>query len=205
MPQPPPIAAALSALARALDALHEADVRANPGGMLARARARAVDDIEHALTATLTAFGRLCQAVDVQFPDVPIDWYGAPELALVLALQSARTRPGPPRPRTIYAWHAEQAPRATAIAHYVLVDFDYAVERADAFDVFLSWADLAAFLALAPAARGLGAQTVTALQAYLGSDHFAHYAAHHDHDDDAVFFNVVPLLVNAGATLAALL
>ncbi|MEQ8232948.1 MAG: hypothetical protein RLW61_21025 [Gammaproteobacteria bacterium] len=205
MPPRPAIADALAALARALDGLHEADVAANPGGLLADDRGRAVSDIETALTATLDAFGRLCRAVDAQFPDVPIDWYGAPELAFVLALDTARGRAGPPRPRSIYTWHADTASRPSAIAQYVLVDFEYAVERADAFDVFLSWRDLEDFFALPSPSRGLGAETVEAIREYLGSAHFPHYAAHHGLADDHVFFNVVPLLVNAGAALALLL
>ncbi len=201
----PAVADALAGLARAFDALHEADVRANPGGLLAQDRPRAVADIDAALDATLSAFHTLCLATDAQWPDVPVDWYANADLALVLALHAARAQGDARRPRTVYAAHAQGAPRPTALEHYVLVDFDYAVERADAFDVFLSWTDFEAYLAQDGAAHQRRAATVACIRHYLGADDFPHYAAHHALPLERVFFNVVPLFVNAGATVATLI
>ncbi len=200
----PAVADALAELARAFDALHEADVRANPGGLLAQDRPRAVAEIDAALDATLAGFHALCLATDAQWPDVPVDWYANPDIALVLALRTARTCVDERRPRTVYAAHAERAPRPTALENYVLIDFDYAVERADAFDVFLSWTDFDAFLAPGGATHELHAATIARIRSYLGADDYPHYAAHHALPLDRVFFNVVPLFVNAGATVAGL-
>jgi len=205
MTRAPAVAEALAALARTFDALHEADVRANPGGLLANDRPRAVAAIDTALDATLDGFHALCLATDAQLPDVPVDWYADDDVALVLGLRAARLRGDAHRPRTIYAAHAQHAARPTALEHYVLVDFDYAVERADAFDVFLSWSDFDACLGHDGTAQDLHPATIARIRSYLGADDFPHYAAHHALPVERVFFNVVPLFVNAGATIATLI
>jgi hypothetical protein len=193
------IEAAFGALAQRLQALHEADLRANPGGGLVTDRVRAVADIEDALSAVLDAFHALYDAIDAGFPDVTLDWYGEGALALVLALRQARRAATPPV-RTLYRCH-EQAPRPTAIVEYVFVDFAYEPERMDAFDVFVCWSDFAAWLEQPASVNRLHADTVGAIRDYLGAAHFAQFAGHFGQPLGRVFFNVVPLFVNAGVAL----
>ncbi|MGE0484962.1 MAG: hypothetical protein AB7Q81_12545 [Gammaproteobacteria bacterium] len=195
----PTIETAFAGLAQRLQALHEADLRANPGGGLVGGRERAVADIEAALSAVLDAFHDLYDAIDAEFPDVTLDWYGEGALALILALRQARREPSW-SVRTLYRYH-EQAPRPTAIVEYVFVDFAYEPERLDAFDVFLCWHDFAAWLDQSATVNRLHTDTVAVIRDYLGAAHFAHFAAHFAQPAERVFFNVVPLFVNAGVAL----
>ncbi|MCB1748649.1 MAG: hypothetical protein H6977_10190 [Gammaproteobacteria bacterium] len=199
MPPAPSIEASFGALAQCLQALHEADLAANPGAGLVHARAQAVADIEAALSAVLDAFHAVYDAIDAGFPDVTLDWYGEGALALLLALRQAR-QDDPGAVRTLYRYH-EQRPQPTRLAEYVFVDFAYEPERMDAFDVFLSWRDFAAWLEQPQAVTRLHADTVTAIGDYLGAGHFAQFAAHFGQPPERLFFNVVPLFVNAGVAL----
>lgn len=188
------------ALGSGLQALHDADLRANPGAGLVDDRPRAVAAIDAALDDSLAAFVALLESVDAQFPDVAPNWLADTALALPVVLRSARVGAGS-CPRTLYRWHAEEAPRPTAVLHYVFVDFDYVEERRDAFDLFLSAGDLADCLAMPAALERFGGGALARLRDYLGCDHYARYAEHHGLPPARVFFNLVPLLINAGAAL----
>ncbi len=84
---------------------------------------------------------------------------------------------------------------------YVLLDFKSPDPTATTFEVYQSWFDLKTLLAMDPKQSRIAAKTSRAISDYLGVKNFAQYAAHYEQREDKVFFNSVPLLVNAGMSI----
>ncbi|MGL4767514.1 MAG: hypothetical protein ACRCV6_05485 [Formosimonas sp.] len=184
-------------LAQALRVLLEADRRANHDGLLQIDRAEAVGNIETALASTLNAFHSLYDALDKVGQSNLIDWYNTPELATVLVLRNARHHNQAKKIRTMYSYYAQEAKKVGHMEMYVLVDFPSGDADGDTFDVYLSWADLSSLLNLPQTESRIRPSIAQAIRDYLGTDKYRHYAEHFQQEEDQVFFNVVPLLVNA--------
>ncbi len=199
------ISHAFEDLAQSLRVLLEADFRANRGGLLATDRPEAVGNIETALSSVLNAFHSLYDAVEKQLKSQPIDWHSVGELAIVLAIRNARHHNKANRIRTLYTYHAHEAPKPTKTLNYVLIDFPALDEGADTFDVCLSWGDLSSLLQMPKAESRIASETVKVIRKYLHSENFESYAQTHGVPPSRVFFNVVPLLVNAGAKIVPLI
>jgi hypothetical protein len=88
---------------------------------------------------------------------------------------------------------------------YVLVDFSSDEEGADTFNVYMSWRDLNNLLSLVKRESRLDPSTCSLIHHYIGSTKFADYASYYGLNISRVFFNIVPLFVNAGATLVPLI
>lgn len=78
-------------------------------------------------------------------------------------------------------------------------------DGADTFDVYISWADLKTLLALPAQTTRIREPAAQAIRTYLGTAKFQGYAAHYELEEERVFFNVVPLFVNAAAKLVPLI
>jgi hypothetical protein len=89
--------------------------------------------------------------------------------------------------------------------NYVLVDFPAGEEGAGTFGVYLSWGDFESFLNLPQKERRLHDRACVEIRAYLGADKFGGYAQHYGLSIQKLFFNVVPLFVNAAATIVPLI
>jgi len=84
---------------------------------------------------------------------------------------------------------------------YVLVNFPSPEEGASTFEVYLSWSDFDEFLSLPKSESRLDQSTGNLIRSYLKTDRFREYARDYDLSEKRVFFNVVPLIVNAAATI----
>ena len=82
---------------------------------------------------------------------------------------------------------------------YVLIDFPAAEDGADTFDLYLSWHDLKALLELPYSITRI--KSPDSIRNYLGSNSFKSYAEKFGQAESRVFFNVVPLICNAAATI----
>jgi hypothetical protein len=87
------------------------------------------------------------------------------------------------------------------MAMYVLVNFPSPEEGASTFEVYLSWSDLDALLSMPKSESRLDQSTGNLIRSYLKTDRFRQYARDYDLSEKRVFFNVVPLIVNAAATI----
>lgn len=192
-------------LSHALRILLEADARAHRQGLLQLDRAEAVGNIETALAAVLNAFHSMYDAMEKEGHGGLIDWYKAPELATVLTLRNARHHNQAKKIRTMYSYYAQEAEKIGGMEMYILVDFPAAEDGADTFDVYISWADLKTLFALPQQATRIRESAAQSIRAYLGAANFPGYAAHYELDEDRVFFNVVPIFVNAAAKLVPLI
>lgn len=192
-------------LAQSLRVLLEADYRANGGGLLIVDRAEAVGNIEVALSSVLNAFHSLYDAIDRQLGKQPINWYHTGALAIILAIRNARHHNKANKIRTLYTYHADEAVRPDRMEQYVLVDFHSTEEGADTFDVYMSWADLKSLLSLPQNESRLADATRSCIHDYLHSDKFEDYASYYGLDSSRVFFNIVPLFVNAAAAVIPLI
>ena len=193
------IAIAFDDLAQSLRVLLEAYHRAETQGLLQIDRPEAVGNIETALSSVLNAFHSLYDAIEKQLGAHPVDWYGTPELALLLALRNARHHNKANKIRTLYSYHVHESDRPDRMSHYILVDFPSSEDDGDTFDVYLSWADLDNFLNMAD--NRLRASVPPAIRQYLSTHLFADYAEHYELDESRVFFNITPLIVNAAAAI----
>lgn len=192
-------------LSHALRVLLEADARAHRQGLLQIDRAEAVGNIETALAAVLNAFHSLYDAMEKEGHGGLIDWYKEPELATVLTLRNARHHNQAKKIRTMYSYYAQEAEKIGRMEMYILVDFHAAEDGADTFDVYISWADLRTLFALSPQATRIRDSVARSIRNYLGVAKFPNYAAHYELDEDRIFFNVVPIFVNAAAKLVPLI
>lgn len=192
-------------LSQSLRVLLEANWRANHGGLLLVDRAEAVGNIETALTSVLNAFHSLYDAIKKQLGENPIDWYTTGSLAVILAIRNARHHNKANRIRTIYTYHAHEAERLQHMEQYVFVDYITPDEGADTFDVFVSWSDLNEFLALPQSESRLRPETSEIIKEYLHSEKHIEYSEHYDLSESEVFINIIPLFVNAAATIVPLI
>jgi hypothetical protein len=193
------------ALAHGLRVLFEANFRAHSGGLLQIDRAEAVGNIDAALAGVLNAFHSLYDAIGTEFINRPIDWYSDGALATILALRNARHHNKANKVRVLYSFHAEESDAPGQLTQYVLVDFPAAEEGADTFDVYLSWADFSSLLSMPKSESRLSPESSHAIKEYLGSGKFKSYASNYGLSERHVFFNVVPLIVNAAATITPLI
>jgi hypothetical protein len=192
-------------LAQSLRVLLEADFKANRGGLLLVDRAEAVGNIENALSSVLNAFHSFYDAIEKQLGSNPINWYESGPLAIVLAIRNARHHNKANRIRTLYTYHTQEAEHIQHMEQYVLVDFVTPDEGADTFDVYMSWSDLKFLLDMPPTESRVRQPTSTAIREYLDTEKFLEYSNYYDLEESRVFFNIVPLFVNAAATIVPLI
>jgi hypothetical protein len=192
-------------LSHALRVLLEADVHAHRQGLLQVDRAEAVGNIETGLAAVLNAFHSLYDAMDKEGLSNLIDWYNTAELAAVLLLRNARHHNRAKKIRTMYSYYAQEAEKIGRMEMYILVDFPGEEDDADTFDVYISWADLKTLLALPPQETRIREPVAQAVRDHLGATKFRDYAAYYELEEERVFFNIVPLLVNAAVKVVPLI
>jgi len=192
-------------LSHALRVLLEADARAHRQGLLQVDRAEAVGNIETALAGVLNAFHSLYDALEKEGHGGLIDWYKTPELATVLILRNARHHNQAKKIRTMYSYYAQEAEKIGRMEMYVLVGFPAEEDGASTFEVYLSWADLKTLLTLPPEDTRIRAPVAQSVRDYLNSAKFLEYATHYELEESRVFFNVVPLFVNAAIKLVPLI
>lgn len=192
-------------LSHALRILLEADVRAHRHGLLQLDRAEAVGNIETALAAVLNAFHSLYDAMEKEGHGNVVDWYKTPELATVLTLRNARHHNQAKKIRTMYSYYAQEAENIGRMEMYILVDFPATEDGADTFDVYISWADLKMLLGLPSQTTKIREPVAQSIRTYLGTAKFQDYASHYEIEEERVFFNIVPLFVNAAARLVPLI
>jgi len=197
--------AAFDDLAHSLRILLEAHIRAHGGGLLTVDRAEAIGNIENALTAALNSFHSLYDAIKSETQAPPIDWYKNGPLATILTLRNARHHNHANKIRTLYNYHAREVANPSKLTSYVLVDFPAGEAGADTFDVFISWQDLKSLLSMPTKQSRLPEATSSLIRDYLHTGRFVDYAREYELTEQRVFFNVVPLIVDAAATITPLI
>lgn len=160
-------------------------------------RAEAVGNIEMGLTAVLNGFHSLIDADATPGRN----WYDEPSVATVLTLRNARHHNKAHKVRTLYKYHSQEAKHIDRMEMYVLLNFKSPDPTATTFEVYQSWLDLKALLAMDPKESRITTRTNEAISKYLSVDKFAGYAAYYGQTEARVFFNTIPLIVNAGMSI----
>lgn len=192
-------------LAQSLRVLLEADIRAHRQELLFIDRAEAVGNIETGLNAVVNSFHSLYDAINKELGHHPINWYQEPELATILAIRNARHHNKANRIRQLYNYHVQSNPNPQDMKQYVVIDFPTGEEDADTFEVFLSWSDLESYLALPTDESRLNAKTVSAINSYFNAIKMSTYAVLYGVPASQVFFNVIPLVVNAASKIVPII
>lgn len=165
-------------------------------------RPEAVGTIETAINAKLNAFHNL---YDLMLQDLgnPIDWYSTPQLCVILAIRNARHHNKANRIRSIYNFHTQSCDNPTDKRNYLYVDFPANPEEegGDFFDVPLSWGDLDIFLSLPRIESRLRPEAKELVRSYLNADEFEAEAKREGISKESIFFNFVPLTLNAGIAI----
>jgi len=193
------IQAAFEDLSQSLRVLLEAVLRS--GKLMTVDRAEAVGNIENGLTGALNSFHSLYDAVKKGIPDYELDWYSMGPLALVLAIRNARHHNKANKIRTLFTYYVQEANTIGRMERFVLVDFPGVEEGSDTMDVHLSWQDLKWLLQMPQRESRLRPSTCRLIEEFLRSDRFASYSQYYGLPEARVFFNVVPILVAAGAAM----
>lgn len=165
-------------------------------------RPEAVGTIETAINAKLNAFHNLYDLM-LQGLDNSIDWYSTPQLCVILAIRNARHHNKANRIRSIYNFHTQTSNSPTDKRNYFYVDFPANPEEegGDFFDVPLSWGDLDAFLSLPRNESRLRAEARELVRTYLNAEKFEAEADRMCITKEHIFFNLVPLTLNAGVAI----
>ncbi len=165
-------------------------------------RGEAIGTIETAINAKLNAFHNLYDLMHQNGINPP-NWYEVPELCTILAIRNARHHNKANRIRNLYNYHRYTAAKPTSLRRYFYVDFPAPPEEegGDCFDVPLSWFDLDLFLSLPRNESRLRAESASTVREYLDSVSFEAAAKAHRIKKERVFFNFVPLALNAGIVL----
>lgn len=165
-------------------------------------RPEAVGTLETAINAKLNAFHNLYDLM-LQELGNPIDWYSTPQLCVILAIRNARHHNKANRIRSIYNFHAQTCDSPQDKKQYLYVDFPANPEEdgGDFFDVPLSWADLDLFLSLARNESRLRPEVRDLVRAYINADVLEAEAEKVGINKAQIFFNFVPLTLNAGIAL----
>lgn len=193
----PHLSDAFEDLAQALRVLLEANYKAHREGLIHVDRAEAVGNIEMGLASVLNSFHSLRDAMEKSGHGALVSWYDTPELVTILALRNARHHNLARKVRTMYTYYAQEAEKIGRTEMYVLVDFPAEENGADTFNVYMSWADLRELLQLSYQLSKLRPATTLAIAQYLGTSKFKEYSDYYRLEEERVFFNVVPLIVNA--------
>jgi hypothetical protein len=192
-------------LSQCFRVLLEAHLNANPGGLIFVDRAEAVGNIEAGLTGLLNSFHSLYDAIGKQLEKSPIDWYKSAQLAIILAIRNARHHNAANRIRTLYTYHTQEAKSIQHMEEYILVDFPCSDEGADTFELYVSWLDLKNLLSLSEKETRIKEDTKKIIKEYINTAQFIGYANNYKLDESKVFFNIIPLFVNAAATIVPLI
>ena len=165
-------------------------------------RPEAVGTIETAINAKLNAFHNL---YDLMLQDLgkPVDWYSTPQLCVILTIRNARQHNKANRIRSIYNFHTQTCDSPTDKRNYLYVDFPANPEEdgGDFFDVPLSWGDLDAFLSLPRNNSRLRPKARELVRTYLNAEEFETEAYRGGIRKEHIFFNFVPLTLNAGIAI----
>jgi hypothetical protein len=161
--------------------------------------------METAFTAVLNGFHSLYDSIEKSLGTQPIDWYGTPALAFILAIRNARHHNIANKIRGLYTYHVQTTTRATDRVRYVLVDFAAQDPDASTFEFYISWSDIDRLLTLPSKETRLRKPTGDLVRAYLHAHLFPSYALKHGVDLDKLFINAVPLVVDAANTIVPLI
>lgn len=165
-------------------------------------RPEAVGTLETAINAKLNAFHNLYDLM-LQELGNPIDWYLTPQLCVILAIRNARHHNKANRIRSIYNFHVQTCDSPQDKKQYLYVDFPANPEEdgGDFFDVPLSWSDLDLFLSLPRNESRLRPEARDLVRAYVNADVLEAEAEKVGISKAQIFFNFVPLTLNAGIAL----
>lgn len=193
------IAIAFEDLSQALRVFLEAYLRSH--ALLSVDRAEAVGNMENGFASVLNAFHSLYDSIEKELPNHPVDWYKSPELLIVLAIRNAKHHNKAHKIRNVFNYHVQVCTRPQESRRYVLVDFPSGEDGGDTFEFHVSWSDLEVFLGMPKKENRLRPEAKTIVGSYLRADRFPTYAREHQVDPASVFFNIVPVIVNAAATI----
>jgi len=168
-------------------------------------RPEAVGNIETALVAAWNAFHRVYDAMGKLPGGHPIEWYKTAPLATLLVLRNARHHNHAHGIRTIHSYHADEEKDVKKRRKYVFVEFPAAEEGATNFNVFISWNDLNSLFSLPFAETRVRDENKQLITDYIGADRFPIYASAFHLKEHRVFFDAVPLLINAAGVICPLL
>lgn len=184
-------------LAQTFRILMESDLKFNK--LINIDRAEAVGTLETAINAKLNAFHNLYDLINKEVNN-SLDWYATPQLCIILIIRNARHHNKANRIRSIYNYHTQTAINPSDKNTYLYVDFPAPPEEegGDCFDIPLSWNDLDIFLSLPRSESRLRRGCKKLVRDYLQADKFEKEAEKHGLLKKDIFFNFVPLSLNAG-------
>lgn len=181
--------------------LMEAHIRATCFDLLREDRSEAIGNIENGLSGVLNSFHNLYDAIQKQIDPPPVNWYESAPLALMLVLRNARHHNHANRIRTLYSHYLQEANEIGNLESYVLVNFPCHEDDATTFDLYMSWGDMKKLFELPRKETQIRNPTRLMILKYLNSSNFPDYARYYRLTESEVFFNIIPLFVNAAATI----
>lgn len=164
-------------------------------------RAEACGNLNNGFSSVLNNFHSLYDSIHVEFGQHPVDWYATPELCLVLAIRNARHHNLANKIRNVFTYHARRFNPPTKSNEYILIDFEPREEDAKSIEYFMSWSDISTLLSLPSETSRLRKGTRELIFKYMNAEAFDGYEQRLGIHHDFIFFNAVPLVINAGIAI----
>ncbi len=197
------ISIAFEELAQSLRILLEANFNAQK--LIFVDKAEAIGNIETAVTNVLNSFASLYDAINKQLVDIPINWYSSEPLSFILAIRNARHHNHANRIRILHTYHNQESENPQTMTQYILVNFPAMEEGAHTFEVYLSWSDLNELITHLKSESKRMQKTGNMIWNYLNAERFSEYSKMYNVSEDKIFFNLVPLIVNAAIKIVPLI
>ncbi|MFB9865629.1 hypothetical protein [Rufibacter immobilis] len=162
-------------------------------------RAEAIGNYETAFTSVLNCFHNLYDAQQ-KVSGKKINWYDTPELAIILAIRNARHHNNANRIRSLFNYHVRTQVSPENEEEYLVIDFKSTDPdlSASTFDFYISWGDIDNLLSMPKEVSRLKPETKKLVYQYLVAEKFKDYSNECELDEQKLFINIIPLLVNAG-------
>ncbi|MDN3564075.1 hypothetical protein QWZ14_06745 [Paeniroseomonas aquatica] len=132
------------------------------------------------------------------------NWNEFPETATILAIRNARHHNLANRIRGIYTYHLQQA-HPEDFKEYLLVDYPESDDGGDTFDTPVSWYDLETLLSMPPTKTRLRPNVNSLISEYMMRDIFNKYPSKYSIEKQVIFFNIIPIVVNAAIKISPLI
>lgn len=191
-----PITNAYEDLSQSLRMYLEAHYRAHTD-LLFVDRDEAVGNMELTFTGILNSFHSLYDAIIKKLGRDILDWYGAPELCIVLAVRNARHHNAANKIRGLYNYHIQTSKTPEVHKTYTMVDFVFEHDYINHTDYYLSWDDLSNFLDMGREITRLRQDSKDLLYRYINANRFYSYAKKRNLNTESLMINFIPLLINA--------
>lgn len=154
----------------------------------------AISNLELSFDSILQNFHSLIDSTKKE--GVNENWYELPELSTILLLRNGKHHNLSNKIRNLFKYHKQVYGKESH--KYLTVDFVPREEGARTLEYFVSWYDYAGLFDLAPSETKIKGVRKEQVFEYLGAEKMIKKSAQLGYQEEDIFINFIPLVINAG-------